>query len=89
MSLLGLLRHLAETERDPRNRLSDDEPVPKPYGAKDGDFHGAVAVRAVVDAAYLDPEREQVASRPRPTLRRPSTRIWVSAWDRTGSRFGS
>ncbi|MEV4333680.1 DinB family protein [Streptomyces sp. NPDC049597] len=62
MSLLGLLRHLAEVERDWRNWLSDDEPLPKLYGAKDADFHGAVAEQAVVDAAYVDLEREQAAT---------------------------
>ncbi|MET9610699.1 DinB family protein [Streptomyces sp. NPDC006512] len=59
MSLLGLLRHLAEVERDWRNWLTDDEPLAKLYGAKDADFHGAVAGQAVVDAAYADLEREQ------------------------------
>lgn len=62
MSLLGLLRHLAEVERDWRNWLSHDEALPKLYGAKDADFHGAVAKQAVVDAAYLDLEREQAAT---------------------------
>ncbi|MFD0267574.1 DinB family protein [Streptomyces sp. NPDC127106] len=59
MSLLGLLRHLAEVERDWRNWLDDADPLPKLYGAKDADFHGAVAEQAVVDAAYRDLEREQ------------------------------
>ncbi|MFK0043992.1 DinB family protein [Streptomyces sp. NPDC090741] len=62
MSLLGLLRHLAEVERDWRNWITDGEPVPKLYGAKDADFHGAVAEQAVVDAAYADLEREQAAT---------------------------
>ncbi|MEU6864470.1 DUF664 domain-containing protein [Streptomyces sp. NPDC046876] len=62
MSLLGLLRHLAEVERDWRNWLGDGEPLPKLYGAKDADFHGAVAEQAVVDAAYADLEREQAAT---------------------------
>lgn len=62
MSLLGLLRHLAEVERDWRNWLSDDAPLPKLYGAKDADFHGALAEQAVVDAAYADLEREQSAT---------------------------
>ncbi|WP_406186801.1 DinB family protein [Streptomyces sp. NBC_01006] len=62
MSLLGLLRHLAEVERDWRNWITDGEPVPKLYGPKDADFHGAVAEQAVVDAAYADLEREQAAT---------------------------
>jgi hypothetical protein len=35
MSLLGLVRHLAEAERDWRNWISDDAPLPKLYGARD------------------------------------------------------
>ncbi|AZS74733.1 hypothetical protein DDE74_30720 [Streptomyces lydicus] len=62
MSLLGLVRHLAETERDWRNWITDGEPLPKLYGEKDADFHGAVAEQAVVDAAYSDLEREQAAT---------------------------
>ncbi|MFE3634265.1 DinB family protein [Streptomyces cellostaticus] len=62
MSLLGLLRHLAEVERDWRNWLGDDEPLPKLYGARDADFLGAVAEQAVVDAAHADLEREQAAT---------------------------
>ncbi|MEU7576519.1 DinB family protein [Streptomyces sp. NPDC041068] len=62
MSLLGLIRHLAEVERDWRNWIGDGEPLPKLYGVKDADFHGAVADQAVVDAAYADLEREQAAT---------------------------
>ncbi|WP_371680639.1 DinB family protein [Streptomyces sp. NBC_01276] len=62
MSLLGLLRHLAEVERDWRNWITDGDPLPKLYGARDSDFHGAVAEQAVVDAAYADLEREQAAT---------------------------
>ncbi|MEV4950149.1 DinB family protein [Streptomyces sp. NPDC053755] len=61
MSLLGLLRHLAEVERDWRNWISDGDPLPRLYGGKDADFDGAVAERAVVDGAYHDLEREQAA----------------------------
>lgn len=61
MSLLGLLRHLAEAERDWHNWISEGEPLPKLYGKKDADFEGAVADQAVVDAAYVDLEREQAA----------------------------
>ncbi|WP_435602723.1 DUF664 domain-containing protein [Streptomyces sp. bgisy130] len=51
MSLLGLIRHLAEAERDWRNWFTDGDPLPKLYGARDADFHGAVAEQAVVDAS--------------------------------------
>ncbi|MFG2867229.1 DinB family protein [Streptomyces sp. NPDC048338] len=62
MSLLGLIRHLAEVERDWRNWLGQGEPLPKLYGVKDADFHEAVADQAMVDAAYADLEREQAAT---------------------------
>ena len=62
MSLLGLVRHLAEVERDWRNWISDGEPLSKLYGVKDADFHGAVAEQAVVEAAFADLEREQAAA---------------------------
>lgn len=59
MSLLGLVRHLAEVERDWRNWISDGDPLPKLYGRRDADFDEAVADQAVVDAAYSDLAREQ------------------------------
>lgn len=62
MSLLGLLRHLAEVERDWRNWVSDGDPQPLLYGEGDADFDGAVAERAEVDAAYSALEREQAAT---------------------------
>jgi uncharacterized damage-inducible protein DinB len=62
MSLLGLLRHLAEAERDWRNWITEGEPLPKLYGPKDADFDGAVADPAVVEAAYADLAREQAAT---------------------------
>jgi uncharacterized damage-inducible protein DinB len=62
MSLLGLLRHLAEVERDWRNWVSPGDPAPPLYGEGDGDFEGAVADQAVVDAAYADLAREQAAT---------------------------
>ncbi|MGW1508304.1 mycothiol transferase [Streptomyces sp. NPDC002394] len=61
MSLLGLVRHLAEVERDWITWITG-EPLPKVYGERDADFHGAVADQAVVDAAYADLEREQAAA---------------------------
>ncbi|MFD9812020.1 DinB family protein [Streptomyces sp. NPDC059080] len=62
MSLLGLVRHLAETERDWRNWIGDEPPLAKLYGARDADFDDAVAEQSVVDAAYRDLEREQEAT---------------------------
>lgn len=62
MSLLGLLRHLAEVERDWGNWVRDDEPLPRLYGAHDGDFDGAVGEQGEVDAAYAALSREQAAT---------------------------
>ncbi|MGH4031245.1 DinB family protein [Actinomycetota bacterium Odt1-20B] len=62
MSLLGLIRHLAEVERDWLNWISDGEPLPKLYGDPDGDFIGAVAEQTEVDAAFATLEREQAAT---------------------------
>ncbi|MEV6591948.1 DinB family protein [Streptomyces acidicola] len=62
MSLLGLLRHLAEVERDWRNWITDDDPLPKLYGERDADFDKAVADQAMVDAAYSDLAREQATT---------------------------
>ncbi|MCX5378052.1 DinB family protein [Streptomyces sp. NBC_00091] len=59
MSLLGLVRHLAEVERDWRNWITDADPLTKLYGKRDADFDEAVADPAVVEAAYADLEREQ------------------------------
>ncbi|MGW1467417.1 DinB family protein [Streptomyces sp. NPDC002308] len=62
MSLLGLVRHLAEVERDWRNWITDADPLPKLYAQRDGDFDGAVAEQSVVDGAYADLAREQAAT---------------------------
>lgn len=62
MSLLGLLRHLAEVERDWRNWFSAGDPLPRLYGESDSDFNDAVAEQAAVDAAYADLAREQAAT---------------------------
>ena len=62
MSLLGLLRHLAEVERDWRGWLTPGGPSEELYGAGDADFEGAVADPAVVDAAHADLAREQAAT---------------------------
>jgi uncharacterized damage-inducible protein DinB len=62
MSLLGLLRHLVEVERDWHNWIGDDDPLPKLYGKRDADFDGAAAEQAEVDAAYANLAREQAAT---------------------------
>jgi uncharacterized damage-inducible protein DinB len=62
MSLLGLLRHLAEAERDWRNWISDVAALPSLFGAPDGDFEGAVADDDVVSAAYSSLRLEQDAT---------------------------
>ncbi|MFI0977244.1 DinB family protein [Streptomyces sp. NPDC021093] len=62
MSLLGLVRHLVEVERDWHNWIDDSDPLPKLYGKRDADFDGAVGEQAVVDAAFADLEREQAAT---------------------------
>jgi uncharacterized damage-inducible protein DinB len=62
MSLLGLVRHLAEAERDWRNWITDGEPLPKVYGARGADFDGAVADQALIDAAYAVLADEQAAT---------------------------
>jgi uncharacterized damage-inducible protein DinB len=62
MSLLGLLRHLAEVERDWRGWISAGEPPARLYGPSDADFDQAVADQAMVDAAYADLAREQGAT---------------------------
>ncbi|MFG2495736.1 DinB family protein [Streptomyces caniferus] len=61
LSLLGLVRHLAEVERDWRNWILPGDPAPKLYGAG-GDFEGAVARQEVVDGAFADLAREQAAA---------------------------
>ena len=63
MSLLGLLRHLAEVERTWFRRRFTGQDVPKRYQSEaepDGDFDGAVADEAVVDEAWAA-WREEVA----------------------------
>ncbi|MGW2213108.1 DinB family protein [Streptomyces sp. NPDC001781] len=62
MSLLGLVRHLAEVERDWRNWISEGEPLPKLYGPRDADFEDAVGEPGAVEGAFRDLEREQAAT---------------------------
>jgi hypothetical protein len=62
MSLLGLLRHLAEVERDWRNWIVPGDPAPELYGTGDAAFEGAVAEEALVEGAFADLAREQAAT---------------------------
>jgi uncharacterized damage-inducible protein DinB len=62
MSLLGLLRHLAESERGWRNWISDSQSLPSLYGPHDGDFDGAIADDDVVASAYSSLAFEQHAT---------------------------
>lgn len=57
ISLLGLLRHLAEVERDWRGWIAEGVAEPKVYG--DGDFDGALAEDSVVRVAYVTLKEEQ------------------------------
>jgi uncharacterized damage-inducible protein DinB len=55
LSLLGLVRHMAEVERTWFRRRFSGQDVPKRYQSAaqpDGDFDGAVAEQAVVDEAW-------------------------------------
>ena len=63
MSLLGLVRHMAEVERGWFRRRFAGQDVPKRYQSDaepDGDFDGAVADQTVVDEAWTA-WREEVA----------------------------
>jgi uncharacterized damage-inducible protein DinB len=59
MSLLGLLRHLAEVERD---WITEGDPLPKLYAPRDADFTKAAAEQPQVDAAYAALTQEQAAT---------------------------
>jgi uncharacterized damage-inducible protein DinB len=63
MSLLGLVRHMAEVERTWFRRRFAGNDVPRRYQTEadpDGDFNGAVADPAVVDEAWAA-WREEIA----------------------------
>ena len=62
MSLLGLLRHLAEAERDWRNWISEGDPLPRLYGEHDADFDQALGDQFEVDAPYSTLTLEQAAT---------------------------
>jgi uncharacterized protein DUF664 len=52
MSLLGLVRHLAEGERATFRVMMAGQDVPRLFGSGDGDFDGAVADPQVVTEAW-------------------------------------
>ena len=86
MSLLGLVRHLAEVERTWFRRRFDGQDVAKRYQSEaepDGDFDGAVADPAVVDEAWTA-WREEVAFAERFTRR---TELGFVGRDGAGERF--
>lgn len=62
MSLLGLLRHLAESEQGWRSWISDEDPLSRVYGAEGADFDGVIADQAHLDEAYEVLAREQDAT---------------------------
>jgi len=62
MSLLGLIRHLAEAERAWRNWISDGDPEPSIYGGGDADFDGAIADADMVSDAYANLKIEKSAT---------------------------
>jgi hypothetical protein len=62
MSLLGLVRHLAQAERDWRNWIAPADPEPKLYGAGDSAFEGAAGDPALAEGAFADLAREQAAT---------------------------
>lgn len=59
LSLLGLLRHLAEVERDWRSWVLDGDPEPFLYGGLDADFDDVVADQSQVDEAFAQLSRQQ------------------------------
>jgi hypothetical protein len=52
MSLLGLVRHLADTERATFREMMAGQDVPRLFGSGDGDFDGAVPDPQVVAQAW-------------------------------------
>jgi hypothetical protein len=62
LSLLGLIRHLAEGERAWRNWIAPGDPAPRLYGAGDAAFEGAMGEQAQAEDAFTDLAREQEAT---------------------------
>lgn len=66
MSLLGLVRHMTEVERDWRNWITDGEPEPPIYGSLDDAFDLSDVLshpdETVLTDAFARLEQEQVAT---------------------------
>jgi len=62
LSLLGLVRHLAQVERDWHRTIKPEDAEHRIYGPGDADIDGALADQAVVDGAFADLAREQEAT---------------------------
>lgn len=77
MSLLGLLRHLAEAERDWRNWITQGDPEPHIYGGSGAEFDVA-ADDAMVETARTSLAREQAA-----------TDAELARYDDLGTRLGA
>ncbi len=90
MSLLGLLRHLAEMEHHAFRQVMAGEDVPRLYCSetnRDGDFDGAVADPAVVAEAW-DAWRGAIAFAERFVAEAPSLDITAKQRDGIGSGDG-
>lgn len=62
MSLLGLLRHMAEVELDWCNWITKDEPRTSLYGGLEAAFDVADADETMLESALADLEREQMTT---------------------------
>lgn len=81
LSLLGLVRHMAEVERIWFRRRLAGEDAPRLYGERDADFEGAVADPGVVAQAWAD-WRSEVAFAERFAAEAPT---WISSTRRATS----
>lgn len=61
LSLLGLVRHVAQAERDWRGWITEGDAPAKLYGGRDAAFETA-ATQEAVDGAHTDLAREQAAT---------------------------
>jgi len=88
MSLLGLVRHLAESERATFRVMMAGQDVPRLYGSGDADFDGAVADPQVVAQAW-DTWRAEVDFATRFVAQAPSFDITGDdPWNQHGSGGG-
>lgn len=77
MSLLGLLRHMAEVERDWCNWITGDEQRPSLYGGLDAAFERSEPDADLVARAWADLEAEQA-----------TTDAEISKYENLGARIG-